>query len=64
MEIREEDETLLNGDPGRIYFDKGKIVLWNLLSFPKMEKISEFPDRKVYPDKSLSQLSEEESNRP
>lgn len=60
---REEDETLLNGDPGRIYFDKGKIVFMESSLISKDGKISEFPDRKVYPDKSLSQLSEEESNR-
>ena len=60
---REEDETLLNGDPGRIYFDKGKIAFMESSLISKDGKISEFPDRKVYPDKSLSQLSEEESNR-
>ncbi len=60
---REEDETLFNGDPGRIYFDKGKIVFMESSLLTKDGKISEFPDRKVYPDKSLSQLSEEESNR-
>ncbi len=60
---REEDETLLNGDPGRIYFDKGKITFMESSLISKDGKISEFPDRKVYPDKSLSQLSEEESNR-
>ncbi|HMV42273.1 MAG TPA: tetratricopeptide repeat protein, partial [Leptospiraceae bacterium] len=60
---REEDETLLNGDPGRIFFDEGKIVFMESSLISKDGKISEFPDRKVYPDKSLSQLSEEESNR-
>jgi tetratricopeptide (TPR) repeat protein len=60
---KEEDETLFFGDYARIYFNKGKIFYLESALLTKEGKITEFPDRKVYPDRSLGQLSEEESNR-
>ena len=60
---KEEDETLFYGDYARIYFNKGKIFYLESALLAKEGKITEFPDRKVYPDRSLGQLSEEESNR-
>jgi tetratricopeptide (TPR) repeat protein len=60
---KEEDETLFYGDYGRIYFDKGKIAYLESALVSKEGKISEFPDRKVYPERSLGKLTEDESNR-
>ncbi len=60
---KEEDETLFYGDYGRIYFDKGKIAYLESALVAKEGKITEFPDRKVYPERSLGKLTEEESNR-
>jgi tetratricopeptide (TPR) repeat protein len=60
---KEEDETLFYGDYARIFFDKGKIAYLESALVSHEGKITEFPDRKVYPDKSLGQITEEESNR-
>ncbi|MCB1193820.1 MAG: tetratricopeptide repeat protein, partial [Leptospiraceae bacterium] len=49
---READETLIEGDPGRIYFDKAKIIYFGSALRTKDGKIYEFPGRKVYPDRA------------
>lgn len=61
---RDEDETLLNGEPGRIYFDLGKINYIESALLSGSDKLRDFPDRKVYPNKSIEgKLSEEEQSR-
>jgi tetratricopeptide (TPR) repeat protein len=60
---KEEDETLIGGDIGRVYFDIGKIIYLNSALVSKDEKIDEFPARKVYPTRSINQLTEAESER-
>ncbi|TGN18878.1 tetratricopeptide repeat protein [Leptospira idonii] len=60
---RDEDETLLEGRPGRISFDLGKIQLLESAGVNKTDNIREFPGRKVYPERSLGTLSFEEKER-
>jgi tetratricopeptide (TPR) repeat protein len=60
---RDEDETLLEGKPGRIYFDKGKIAFLNAAGVNKVDNVRDFPGKKIYPARSLGQLSAEESSR-
>ncbi|PJZ70112.1 tetratricopeptide repeat protein [Leptospira perolatii] len=69
---KDEDETLFEGNPARIYFDQGKIRYLLSAGLTDKESIKEFPGRKIYPfrarggvedGKSLSALKEEETNR-
>ncbi|MCC6275310.1 MAG: hypothetical protein IT569_05605 [Leptospiraceae bacterium] len=61
--IREEDEVLIEGDPGRIYFDMGKIIYLGSVGVTKKDNINEFPGRKIYPERSLDKMTEEDENR-
>ncbi|WP_411823765.1 hypothetical protein [Leptospira sp. 'Mane'] len=60
---RDEDETLLEGKPGRISFDLGKIQLLESAGINQADNIREFPGRKIYPERSLGTLSFEEKER-
>ncbi|PNV74912.1 tetratricopeptide repeat protein [Leptospira inadai] len=68
---KDEDETLLEGNPTRIYFDQGKIRYLLSAGLTGKESIKEFPGRKIYPfrarfeedGKSLSVLKEEEERK-
>ncbi|TGN14268.1 hypothetical protein [Leptospira ilyithenensis] len=60
---RDEDETLLEGKPGRISFDLGKIQLLESAGINQADNIREFPGRKIYPERSLGVLSFEEKER-
>ena len=60
---RDEDETLLEGKPGRIYFDKGKIAFLTAAGVNKVDNVRDFPGKKIYPARSLGQLSAEETSR-
>ncbi|MCB1180152.1 MAG: hypothetical protein KDK36_21420 [Leptospiraceae bacterium] len=60
---KEEDETLIDGDIGRVYFNLGKIVYINSALISEDDKMDEFPARKVYPSRSLGKLSEKDSER-
>lgn len=46
---REEDETLIQGNAGRIYFDKARIQYLSAAGITEKDKITEFPGRKIYP---------------
>ncbi|EMK09700.1 MULTISPECIES: tetratricopeptide repeat protein [Leptospira] len=46
---REEDETLIQGNIGRIYFDKARIQYLSAAGIHEKDKITEFPGRKIYP---------------
>ncbi|AYV54556.1 hypothetical protein EFP84_02880 [Leptospira kmetyi] len=46
---REEDETLIQGNVGRIYFDKARIQYLSAAGIHEKDKITEFPGRKIYP---------------
>ncbi|MBM9499420.1 hypothetical protein JWG44_04055 [Leptospira sp. 201903071] len=46
---REEDETLIQGNVGRIYFDKARIQYLSAAGINENDKITEFPGRKIYP---------------
>ncbi|AOP34310.1 hypothetical protein A0128_10900 [Leptospira tipperaryensis] len=46
---REEDETLIQGNVGRIYFDKARIQYLSAAGINEKDKITEFPGRKIYP---------------
>ncbi len=61
--VREEDEVLAEGDPGRIYFDMGKIIYLGSVGVTRKDNINEFPGRKIYPERSLDKMSEEDENR-
>ncbi|MBE7412866.1 MAG: hypothetical protein HS129_12550 [Leptospiraceae bacterium] len=61
--VREEDEVLIEGDPGRIYFDMGKIIYLASVGVTKKDNIVEFPGRKIYPERSLGKLTQEDENR-
>jgi len=60
---REEDETLLEGKPGRISYNLAKIYLTESAGVNADDKIKTFPGRKIYPERSLGVLSEEERER-
>ncbi len=60
---REEDETLLEGKPGRISFNLGKIHLLESAGIDSTDSLKEFPGRKIYPERSLGYLSAEERER-
>ncbi len=60
---REEDETLLEGKPGRIYFDKGKIAFLLAAGINQLDNVRDFPGKKIYPARSIGQLSSEETSR-
>jgi tetratricopeptide (TPR) repeat protein len=60
---REEDETLLEGKPGRISFDLGKIAFLNAAGINKVDNVRDFPGKKIYPERSIGVLSEEEKTR-
>jgi tetratricopeptide (TPR) repeat protein len=60
---RDEDETLLEGSPGRISFNLGKIQFLEAAGINKTDNIREFPGKKVYPERSIGTLSYEEKER-
>ncbi|HMV77321.1 MAG TPA: tetratricopeptide repeat protein [Leptospiraceae bacterium] len=60
---KEEDETLIRGDVGRIYFNQGKIVYLRSALLNSSDRIDEFPARKVYPEKSLGNMTDIEKER-
>ena len=60
---REEDETLIRGDVGRIYFNMGKIIYLGAALVNLDDKIDEYPARKVYPNHDAKQLTENEIER-
>ena len=60
---KEEDETLIRGDVGRIYFNQGKIVYLRSALLNRSDRIDEFPARKVYPEKSLGNMTDIEKER-
>ncbi len=60
---REEDETLLRGDIGRIYFNMGKIIYLGAALVNLDDRVDEFPARKVYPMHDPKQLTELEIER-
>ncbi|MEM7183322.1 MAG: hypothetical protein AAF518_20585, partial [Spirochaetota bacterium] len=60
---KQEDETLINGDVGRIYFDLGKIEYFSATGIAGSDIIFGFPERKVYPTRSLASQSEDVRNR-
>ncbi|MDX1958731.1 MAG: hypothetical protein SFU98_09170 [Leptospiraceae bacterium] len=60
---RPEDETLMKGDVGRIFFNMGKIVYLESALLNSKDKMDEFPARKVYPNRSLGELTELETER-
>ncbi len=60
---REEDETLLRGDIGRIYFNMGKIIYLGAALVNLDDKVDEYPARKVYPNHDAKQLTETEIER-
>ncbi len=59
----DEDETLLEGKPGRIYFDKGKMAFLAAAGVNRVDNVRDFPGKKIYPARSLGQLSSEETSR-
>lgn len=60
---RDEDETLLEGRPGRIKFDLGKIQLLEAAGINKTDNLREFPGKKIYPERSIGTLSFDEKER-
>lgn len=60
---RDEDETLKEGDPAKIYFDRGKIIYLQASGILQTDLIREFPGRKIYPNRSLVKLPEKEIER-
>lgn len=60
---RDEDETLLEGSPGRISFNLGKIQFLEAAGINKSDNLREFPGRKIYPERSIGRLSFEEKER-
>ncbi|MDI7224728.1 tetratricopeptide repeat protein [Leptospira santarosai] len=53
---REEDETLIQGNVGRIYFDKAKIQYLSAAGIHEKDKITEFPGRKIYPFRARTEM--------
>lgn len=60
---RDEDETLQEGDPAKIYFNRGKIIYLQSSGILQSDLIREFPGRKIYPNRSLVKLPEKEIER-
>jgi tetratricopeptide (TPR) repeat protein len=60
---RDEDETLVDGDPGKIYFNRGKIIYLQASGILENDVIKEFPGRKIYPNRALVKLPESELER-
>ncbi|TGL17641.1 hypothetical protein EHQ42_09020 [Leptospira levettii] len=60
---RDEDETLLEGSPGRISFNLGKIQFLEAAGINVTDNIREFPGKKIYPERSIGTLSYEEKER-
>ncbi|PJZ47345.1 tetratricopeptide repeat protein [Leptospira brenneri] len=60
---RDEDETLLEGSPGRISFNLGKIQFLEAAGINITDNIREFPGKKIYPERSIGTLSYEEKER-
>jgi tetratricopeptide (TPR) repeat protein len=60
---RDEDETLIEGDPGRIYFDRGKILYLNASGILEADRIKEFPGRKIYPERAWIKIPDQELER-
>jgi tetratricopeptide (TPR) repeat protein len=62
---REEDETLMEGDPGRIYFQRGKILYLEASGVASRGVLKTFEARKIYPMRArgISQEEEEEKRR-
>ncbi|EMN45197.1 tetratricopeptide repeat protein [Leptospira weilii] len=53
---REEDETLIQGNVGRIYFDKARIQYLSAAGIHEKDKITEFPGRKIYPFRARTSM--------
>ncbi|WP_078127629.1 tetratricopeptide repeat protein [Leptospira alexanderi] len=53
---REEDETLIQGNVGRIYFDKARIQYLSAAGIHEKDKITEFPGRKIYPFRARTMM--------
>ncbi|EMI65617.1 tetratricopeptide repeat protein [Leptospira noguchii str. Bonito] len=53
---REEDETLIQGNIGRIYFDKARIQYLSAAGIHEKDKITEFPGRKIYPFRARAEM--------
>ncbi|AVQ13581.1 Tetratricopeptide repeat protein [Leptospira santarosai] len=53
---REEDETLIQGNVGRIYFDKARIQYLSAAGIHEKDKITEFPGRKIYPFRARTEM--------
>lgn len=60
---KDEDETLLEGSPGRISFNLGKIQFLEAAGINVTDNIREFPGKKIYPERSIGTLSYEEKER-
>lgn len=60
---KDEDETLLEGSPGRISFNLGKIQFLEAAGINITDNIREFPGKKIYPERSIGTLSYEEKER-
>ncbi len=62
---REEDETLIQGDVGRLFFNLGKIVYLDSALPNRGDRVDEFPARKVYPFHAMkaSDITETEKER-
>lgn len=60
---RDEDETLIYGDPGRIYFNRGKIIYIQSCGILSTDQIKEFPGRKIYPERAWIKIPDTEINR-
>ncbi|EPE86230.1 tetratricopeptide repeat protein [Leptospira noguchii str. 1993005606] len=53
---REEDETLIQGNIGRVYFDKARIQYLSAAGIHEKDKITEFPGRKIYPFRARAEM--------
>ncbi|WCL48536.1 hypothetical protein [Leptospira sp. GIMC2001] len=60
---RDEDETLVDGDPGKIYYNRGKIIYLLSSGILENDVIREFPGRKIYPNRALVAIPERELDR-
>ncbi|MCX7998571.1 MAG: tetratricopeptide repeat protein, partial [Leptospiraceae bacterium] len=62
---REEDETLIQGDVGRLFFNLGKIIYLDSALPNRGDRMDEFPARKVYPFHAMraSDITETEKER-
>ncbi len=63
---KEEDETLIQGDIGRVFFNLGKVEYLESALPSRTDKIDEFPARKVYPfhgTRSIEMTEQEKERR-